>query len=88
MLDQDADLPPIVGVPNPASDPDDVQRFISEVDPGVSHAVENAQGLWEQHGVLSQPTTILVHADGTTERINSFGRTGLLIRLEDLAATS
>lgn len=85
MLEQEETVP-IIGVPNPVSDRGDVAQFIDDVGPEVRHIVDGAREIWDEHQVITQPTTLLISSDGSVERINSFGRSGLLIRLRELAA--
>jgi len=53
----------------------------------ISHVFADPGALWAEHGVLSQPTTIFVAADGTEEyHTGGLGPQGLLEKVEQLAA--
>ena len=79
----------IIGVPNQFEGDDfEKQAFIAEMSSPIPHVLDDPSGLWEAHGVTSQPTMVFVAADGTWERrTGALGPQRLLERLEALAAT-
>ena len=80
----------IVGVPNP-NDGDDAARaaFIEQMSTQVSHVLEDPGELWVEHGVLSNPTTIFVAADGSVDvHAGGLGPSELLERIEEIALTA
>lgn len=79
----------IIGVPNP-DDGDDADRaaFAEQMSTQVSHVFDDPGALWVEHQVLSQPTTIFVAADGTTEvHTGGLGPQGLLERVQSIASS-
>lgn len=54
----------------------------------VSHVFDDPGALWVEYGVLSQPTTIFVAADGTLDvHTGGLGPQSLLERVKALADT-
>lgn len=54
----------------------------------VSHVFSDPGEFWVEYQVLSQPTTIFVHADGTIEtHTGGLGPQGLLERVQAIASS-
>ena len=79
----------IIGVPNPRDGSDaDREAFIAQMSTQISHVLDDPGELWAEHGVVAQPTTIFVAADGSAEvHTGGLGPPDLLARLTELGAT-
>lgn len=79
----------IIGVPNPEDgNDDDRAEFAAQMSTQISHVLDDPGSVWTEHSVLSQPTTIFVSADGTTEtHVGGLGPQTLLERVKALAGS-
>ncbi len=72
-----------------SADGDDRDRiaFTEQMSTRISHVLDDPDDLWVEWQVTSNPTTIFVAADGTSERVSrGLSPQALVERLEELAA--